>query len=544
MRKNPKESKPPIADPLSIFRNMNDVYESMNYMKYQFFIDFPVTMPTDISEELNKKIGLMHKRMSGSLSIDEDIFGLLLKSNDIDENKRKAIEKLRILENIHELTYQHCIISCLHTVKFLLHQLEEKYYYPTTASHYVTINKLDPDETKSSPGFFVLSHMDDTKNKSQNNKLKITDLIPNPIDEKSYHQKYYRYNDKNNFGFAQFVLGRNSSFEKNDYRIPGYNFDFYNHVYSNARIWESLNANYMQPGNNRSITAGRFAKFIENYQKFGNPSIFHTTKNQLNEKAKVDYILLQYQIERYFNPHLLNYLFTSLPVDAPKDYPEFWQRFMALPNVFSREKLVNIALFSLQVNRPYHSYKNKTLSMDKMYEALYSISGKRDQYPIHDKAVRNSIWIDAVSYGLTYLSKVYYPFYEKYLFLYLYNIFLKNNSKNFQKEKEVLIKMMDYLFNECSKLDVSLSYSKINQKNFVHRKQYLDTLHNIIYHKNPIPFFQTTYSKEYFGILDNIPYSYSMGTDKTDLQSFHQLMLEYKIKTIIATDDILNTDKE
>lgn len=514
-------SATPISDPLSIFKNIDDLIESMNYMKYQFFIDFPKSLPSkNIIKDLENKITELQGHKSGGLHIPYDIFGFSINATNLDQN----------------LTFCHSIISCLHTVNYLLYYLnfmeKNESYKPYTASNYI-----EDRAPVTIPGGFFLSLIDTND---------IRKIISQPIDHQTYSEKFHRFN-KSAKQYAMFVLGKKELHKENDYTIPKYNFNFYNYIYSHSDIWQSLQSNYIKT---QKIVPTRFEKFIKKYKNFCNASQFkpsekYSSDSKMEKAIKTDHLLLQYQLERYFNAHLLDHLFASLPNDAPKNCRELWKRFMALPNVFTRNQLVDIAVCTLEENDPYDSYKNMALSLDKMYEAMGSRGGKREIYPIHDKTVRNAVWIDTVSFGLAYLSKVYFPFYEKYTFLYLYSTFYHTSEKEKKEEKikDALKNMKSILFEICSNLDYSLSEYN-DSTPCQHQTQYLDAINSLINQKDYRSFFQTTYSKEYFGVLNNIPHNYSLEDNTNDLYSFHQLMLEYKIRTIITSDDIVNADKE
>lgn len=190
------------------------------------------------------------------------------------------------------------------------------------------------------------------------------------------------------------------------------NSDFCYRLFCNRKIYNKLRKFY---SNHDCLV--NCIDFFDNSGSFFNSFIE-------NSDHIVDEILLQYQLERYFNLSLttetLNLIFSKPELLPPTSIPpEIIVSCFNLPNVFSRKLFLNFA---------FDSYHNKFLTENIFYKRT------QDTGPVYFtdaptiQTNKLILWLDLYKKFTYFFSHLVFPIYEKCFFL-LY----KDSIKSFNK---------------------------------------------------------------------------------------------------------------
>lgn len=499
-----------IKDHLAIFSSIEEMMETMNILKYRFSFDFEYSdnrQRRNNEKQEEKEIIEQIFSMSvffadNTFKIPEELFG----ANDFYWNHEKEIEKA-----IHS----HCVISALHTVKYLMWLEGEKVIKGTTAIKYV-----NEDPQKGTPGYFFLKSL----------KYDVSQLDMARYDYEScesyesYESKvsnFWRHikneNLENNISFAYSLLGKNpcpTKANKNNFEIPLYNLDLYHKIMSHKKFF--MNKTHYT----KSLRREYFIKYMNLYGRIASSVAYNATP-----EAKVDNILLRYQLERYFNALLYEHLFQKHKYhheDAENkiilsgdNYFKIIQKFSLLPNVFSRHIFADWAYESISRENSEKVFVNYFDSPTEMkFGMIYNENTMGDMKfnpRLKTPNTEYSVWCYVLESALEYLSTVTFPMYEKTFFICLYEYFSHDIS---EKGKTTVLQKMEkvlywYCVKECEEMFDSdtwerqpsfLSWDCNDGEQYTEEKQfYLNLINEMLDKNNLEALYKITFDRRYFG---------------------------------------------
>lgn len=569
-----------IKDPLVIFSSIDEMKETEIWLKYQLFASFdkpdtihevilwslPETMRNNIkdiikpifkSDTLNSRTdSLSIEEINGILKkIPEDEFNIVKMAEKTDRtakypakypvnfiiNKIKQRPDLLIFdipENLFgtptdkysqyirsiirsDLVYDHCAISSLHTVKYLIYTLNEKpAIKPSTAYKLVNANYKE----YGTPGYFTLKKIENKTNKlsyfQENGQSQYETSMHKFINKK--HMDTFTYN----------LLGKTANMGNNRLDIPFYNIDFYNHILCYNQFLSSV---YRDSFKKHTIQIRRFEQTMEKYQNisYAKKSSCCCQNLDINNEIKIDYLLLQYQLERFFNAALFEELFkhhSSLESFNAK----LLLKFSLLPNAFSRNKYVDIAFKMIGEKYIFNNYKNIPPESSRQLATSFDIVLSRVPYktPVSLEAE----WKTNTEFAIDFLSKVYFPFYEKYFFIYLYKLC----GSQTDEPLDILNEMEKHLYQYCvdiyDTLDIPGNVPGISTEP-ASKSFYLEMLNKLMQEKDLYSRYKITYSQDYFTISSEEKRLYN-STPK------HLYGKEIKYLKILSILESFNKDKE
>lgn len=570
-----------IKDPLVIFSSIDEMKETETWLKYQLFASFdkpdtmqevvlwslPETMRNNIkdiikpvfkSDTLNSRTdSLSIEEINGILKkIPEDKFNIVKMAEKTDRsakypvkypvnfiiNKIKQRPDLLIFDipgnlfgtttntkysqYIHsiinsDLVYDHCAISSLHTVKYLIYTLNGKSAIkPSTAYKLVNAGYKE----YGTPGYFTLK-----KIKNKTNKLSCFQENEQAQYETSMHKFI---NKKNMDTFTYNLLGKADSMNNTRLDIPLYNIDFHNHILYYNKF---LNSVYTKSFKNHTIQINRFEQTMKKYQNisYAKKSLCYCKNPDINNEIKIDYLLLQYQLERFFNASLFEELFkhhSSLENFNAK----LLLKFSLLPNAFSRNKYVQIAFNMIGEEYIFNNYKN--IPPESSRQIATSFEMVLSRVPYKTPVSLEAEWKTNTEFAIDFLSKVYFPFYEKYFFIYLYKLC----GSQTDEPLDILSEMEKHLYQYCvdiyDTLDIPGNVPGISTEP-VSKSFYLEMLNKLMQEKDLYSRYKITYSQDYFTINSKEKKMY-------DSTSKHLYGKEIKYLKILSILESFNKDKE
>ena len=504
---NRKSTMVLLNDPLSIFNDLEDVRTSYQYLQYHFFANFDldkIDWKKENAEFSHYMINLMNLSTSnkrGFPIIPMTLFGYIPKCNTWGRD-----------------LYNHCLISSLHTVLYM------KYKF-APADNCVTpymANKL----LESCPGYFELKYNDFPNAES------ISDSYWNH-QMKTKEKKLYR----------SFIYGMdiNAQYEGEKFKLPRYKIKFLTWLRINQeRLWQGLAAmEQSAPSENR------FTDLMNKIWK-----ICGIPETESRKGTKVDNILLQYQCERFFNVHILYHLFDKVP-DVSKYYDrDLWLSILEMPNVFSRARFVDWMIESWEEGKQHLSLKYNGKHFGEKTDLVQSPStNKLELFPIVNSSTEKMQKIDSALYGLEYLNKIVFPFYEKYYFCLLFTKMSREMCgidaeqilyADQDKVMSILDSMEKYLYQECTTLNIPFldDYSNDHMV-YEYKRQYTDIINGLMNeHSNLDLYFRKTYSEQYFGVMLPAPYMGQnvLGSPMSTLNNYYDTILEHEFKLMIMAN--------
>jgi hypothetical protein len=505
-------------DNLSIFDSLQDLQESKNIMHYQLYVDF--TIDKDDFSTSMEVIDYVKEKASAipnhyAFDLPDNLFG---------DDRYYSPE---IKKKFQTALYQHCAISSLHTVKYLLYLDDSDTIKNATkkADYYNSYGTIFP-------GYFTIRE-------ACSQKISLTSSLDKfvPLDKASYCKKIKKVAKNKKAAPLHEILGTTNISSEN---IPFYNIDFYHWILDNHTFFSSMQKEQVLK---KKINATRYKKLLNALDTIGTaPKISLTKKNDHLQKAvSVDNLLLNYQLERYFSVHLIPKV---LQESEKIKYPNFdlLRKFFLLPNAFSRNLYVDWAFHS-QTERNEKEltpnewenhkkfYKRAVLSnyfnnsIDTTIDLVQKTDWNLDKVPFQTSVILDAQWTEVTELAITFLVNVYFPFYEKFFFIYLYEICKKITTST---EEEPLEKMCNLLFDYCSNNlicnedvsdneDIAIPFDRSNSTDTDNYKDfYLDTFLQIGTEPNYFRKHKRTYTLNYFSYPDN-PFSENPRSGNTIL---------------------------
>lgn len=554
-----------IKDALAIFSSLDEMQESENWLRYQFFIPFdkPDTVRDAILYSIPERVrddGEIQNFIEQSFSrdklnsekgksSDEEINSMLgemshLKLLDIYSRKHQpenaslkhlagfpinyVINKIKELPDIFsfklpynlfgcgnlekrlgifysdgqtqsDILYDHCAISSLHTVKYLIYALKQresksKQDKPTSkqdsptlkpTSAYKYINRASREY--GTPGYFTLNAINYDMSKlnpfyfEENQQTQYESTVSNFLKKKGITP------------FTLNLLGKREIQKKNKLDIPQYNIDFHDHI---LRCNQFLSSVEMKGFKKRTLALERFETFMQYYQEIAFAKPFRTDgqNSDIDNAIKIDYLLLQYQLERFFNASLFEELLEqSRKLEAPN--MNLLLKFSLLPNVFHRKRYVQCAFNMLGDEGIFNNYNSNPEELSSLTQ-LVSLT-TFDTARIHKTPISlEAEWTKNTEFAIDFLSKIHFPFYEKCFFIYLYRLCEKEGDCPIN----ILKKMEESLYWYCLNIYDTLEIPKTS--NIVGTKEnyafYLDILNRLMQEEDLYARYKKTYSMEYF----------------------------------------------
>lgn len=498
-----------IQDPLAIFHNRSEVEETSNYFKYLFFTDIPalakshgITL-TDFAESVSAfLIPTTSYKSSCFPFISPFLYG-----NSSTTHYCRAKE-------LH--LYEHCLIRALHTVQYLRYRL-------SPASNTLTESQLKyrrfllPDAVSTYvPGYFERRRLLQDPKKFRN-------LQSDSSDASSYAfwSKQFSKDRADLTNYFLFSLGRLDY--QNEVRIPvvfpEYNLKYYNHIQNNQnRIWQGINSAAFKNAspklpNSRLENIVMLIRNICSLPVAFDYNAWNEEMSDVDNEIWIDNILVQYQCERYFNSHMIKHIVDCKPEALPFKGTDLWLSFLSLPNIFTRKLLADAAFDTYNTEGMYSSDIYEPLNMDTLNTGM-SYLNISDHFPVRNKADSDAIWLDVVFNANRYLSNVFFPFYEKLLFLLVYYLCSEEDQLSFDQYEIVLEQMESCLFRLCCETrstiddDFYTENRHINKNAYdvtdtpEHRHMYLEAM-NALFNNNSLDlqdYFHTRYDYRYFKI--------------------------------------------
>lgn len=502
----------PIKDNLAIFLSVEEMRETRNILHYRFAFDFdaPCDKKQDLQErEVIKQIFDMPVfSADNTFMIPVELFGTCDYYYKHDNQITKAIQS-------------HCVIAALHTVKYLRWREEgdgklQKVVKGNTAAEYVNENLEE-----GTPGYFYLNsiHYEDSL-------LDMEKYAYNEYESKvsNFFKQMKEENVRPDMKFAYSLLGKyyDPDRDKNgmiNLEIPLYNIDLYHHIISNKAFF--MNKVHDKP----DMRKDSFIKYMNMYGRAASSTAFIFTP-----EAKVDNILLRYQLERYLNASLYEYLFQKHKrhhenkenkiVLSGDNYLSIIQKFSLLPNVFSRHLFVDWAYESISYKNVEKIFVNYFDSPIEIKSELVRIGDEENNFVSRLKTPNTeyAVWCYVLERALEYLSTVTFPMYEKTFFICLYEYFSydipeKGEKTVLQRMEEVLYR---YVAEECGGIfdpDIweqklsFLSWDNLDGEQYVDEKKFYLALINKMLYKNDLQdLYKITFDRKYFGLQGDVSY--------------------------------------
>lgn len=452
-----KRTTKPINDNLASFLSLDEMEETKNILEYRFLFDLSLDKSFIAADNLME---IFHTPIF-SVNLAFNIPSNLLGVNNFEINHYKTM---------YESIYKHCIISALHTIKYLIWKEKgEPILHGTSAARYID-ESYDSFETKV----------------------------------RNFFRPSFSSTMITNMDFAYSLLGKSSTgYEENNLEIPAYNLNLYNHIIQNKKF-------FLKSKDKPNMRIDRFIELMNLYQDI----------STINEKGKsVDNLLLQYQLERYFNASLFEYLYQKHKHhrDNPKNpvmlsgdgYLSVIENFSLLPNAFSRNIFVDWAYESISDENREKIFVNYFNSPDEMkFGMITNEETNREDLKfsplLKTPNMSYGTWLNTVECAIEYLSTVTFPMYEKTFFIILYKAFEKENRIKI----DILEKMEEVLQEYCIKEFVTSP-----QTDYCYKQPSFDKWNNYSENrpsKDEIEF--------YLKLLNEM-------LDKTNLQSLYRIKL-------------------
>lgn len=492
----------PIDDNLAVFSSVDELKETRNILRYRFAFDFGDAYNNrkqsvqEDTEVLQRIFDLPVFSADNTFRIPVELFG----TSDF---------YYRHDDKITEAIHSHCAISALHTVKYLLWREgsddeNQKVVKGNTAAKYVSEHLEE-----GTPGYYYLNSIE-----YDDSRLNILSF-----DYPSYESKvsnFFRHmkeeDIKPDMKFAYSLLGKYSYRERDnkktnagDLEIPVYNMDLYHHIISNKDFF--MNKTHIRNNMNREP----FVSYMNSYGRIASSAAFNSSA-----EAKVDNLLLRYQLERYFNASLYEYLFKKHKshhensenniILSGDNYFAIIQKFSLLPNVFSRHIFADWAYEMISSKNSEKVFVNY---FDSPNEMKFGLIHNEEKFNPRLKTPNTeySTWCYVLESALEYLSTVTFPMYEKTFFIGLYEFFASNISA--PSPYSVLKKMEKILYSYCedlSDMDVwesQLSFLNWDCQDSEQYKEekifYLEVINKMLSKNNLQSLYKMTFDRKYFG---------------------------------------------
>ncbi len=451
----------------SNFNELESEYqEAKNMLKYTFRIDFNNISHSQHTEredskrfQEEKKQFNSHKKVPQSKYIHEifahtykacknykyhlDFFSTELNSEYISEH------------NIYCMIENHCVLTTLHTIKTLLYKDEKTsiteigkhsqylgfYSYRDALNKGCSKDKLlismqrknlmINNSTKSELDDYININKNVNNNNNNNNANILYNKKPMTIGSikstwsklsKRFNNNISSKNIENISYDIAALLDKNKISEfstERDFIFTILNFNMQlSYVASQNNIL-----------NNKGLTsltiANNFQQHLEYYEKF--VTLSHKGNLSISRKyGNIDGLLYAYNIERYFCPQLINNLCNMASNNiSTKEMDNNLCKLLAkstlLPNVFSRNYFVNLAL----------SYYNENNIFDNYWDARFADRRQFAQFtqkksPSSDILSRQ--WCKLFNNYIYYLSYILFPIFEKTFFITFYESIEKENN--------------------------------------------------------------------------------------------------------------------
>lgn len=557
-----------IKDALAIFSSMQEMQETENWLRYQFFVPFdkPDTVrdallwsipqaaldgndndvkkfinqsfsadtldsernccsDTEINKMLQeisktepklKPLQLVEKFQTANSSLKylagfpvnyvinkikelPDPFSFKLPYNLFGCGKQeKRLEIFYKTDTQSDILYDHCAISSLHTVKYLIYTLKQEKSIskqdkpalkPTSAYEY--INRAS--QQLGTPGYFTLNKVNYDMNQLISCYFEKNRQTQYETDVSKFIAK------KENSPFTLNLLGKNKDQQKDEkLDIPQYNIDFYDHILRCNQFLSSIE-------NKDSSKRTHFNEFMRYYQEIAFAEQFKTNSQDtdINNAIKIDHLLLQYQLERFFNAALFEELFKQSSTKLEALNMRLLLKFTLLPNAFHRKKYVQCAFNMLGDDNIFNNYDSnpEELSGQTQLVSLTTLDTAR----IHKTPISlEAEWVKNTEFALDFLSKVHFPFYEKCFFIYLYKLCEEPNDSPISVLEKMEQSLYQYCVNIYDTLDIpeALGADRIKTLEIEKAKElkafYLDILDKLMKEDDLYARYKVTYSMDYF----------------------------------------------
>lgn len=471
-----KKATQSIRDSLTIFYDIDELQETMNILKYHFLFDLEMDKIKELSDIFDNQLFISQK----AFEIPENLLG--------SYNFGACTKRIgAIYQNIQS----HCIISALHTAKYLIWKEEgEEVYHGYTAS-----KKLEYDDYNAYG-------------------LKVRDFFIKPDTQNLTADK--------SFSFS--LLGKTpkpNDSNDNKLEIPVYNLKLYDKIITNNKF-------FLKTKNKQTMRTDRFIDLMHIYEKIA--TIPLAIKNNSD---KVDTLLLSYQLERYFNAALFESLYQkhhahhSNPeneiVLLGNSYLETIEKFSLLPNAFSRSLFVDWAYEAISAENYQKIFVNYFNSPSEMkFNLIVNEDTDREDLKFNPQLktpnTAYGTWLNTLESAIEYLSTVTFPMYEKTFFTLLFNSFKSSDSENLT----ILKKMEEMLQEYCEKNYEELcqnnnhykqpSFSKWdnNSENIPSKEEiafYLKLMNVMLAKNNLQNLYKVTFTTKYFSSCPQAPVS-------------------------------------
>lgn len=504
------------TDILSIFDSIEDMQESKNIMYYYLFTDFNLECEKNNFEDFNNAltIKIMETHSHLKFTIPYNLFGIISKDYTMNQNidyhqdttDRHYVNYAFLKDIKFYIPLEHCIITSLHTARYLL--CKKNYFKPTSAYRFINSLPIKSTTKLYTPGFHVIKFCE-THEKNFMNVIK--DFNEDNSSDLGSRMKKMIENEKLPYFAEKIFSNKNNS---KQCLFTHHNADLYLQLIHYKNILKTILTKGLS---SYKIVPERFEDIIQKYMKLGTANIVELSDEisandlgSLNEAALTDQLILQYQLERYFNVSLINKLL-SIANTVDYKFSNLLIRFSMIPDIFNRNIYVDWAIDNFKSKNIYSNYKDTPRDVDK--NLVQKLGYEIDITTYKNDITTSTKWGEIVSYGIDYLSRIYYPYYEKYYFIHLYDYIKQSLAKERNSSintDDILYKMEEFLFNYCKK--IALDKLKIlnlntmplyNNENFTEdtKKFYIDLLKNLIINSNFENLFLRKFTREYFGML-------------------------------------------
>ena len=477
-----KKNKIDVTDSLVVFDSFEELEETKRIFEYTFLID-------------------MHSRDSNDWYSNDRV----IRYFQIPQNLMGGGTFWQRLEIGNDTNFQkqgdwfkhHCYISALYTIKYLLwKEGAHEIYHGSTIylndDYNEWYGKLDCDKKD----YFMY----------ENNV-----------------SKFFRYDCKGNatkernMAFAYSLLGKKSGIplpKDNSLGIPKYNWKLYDHIIENRSFFFRIK-------DVREMRLDRFTELMKSYADIATIKLIEE-----DNEFDIEAILLKYQLERYFNASLFEYIHqkhAEYHEDEDRNinlsgerYLTVMSKFSMLPNVFSRKKFVEWAYYSISKENQdkiywnYFSQPNETTT--NLIESIESNKQivENNKHP-QGASMAFGTWINTIERAIEYLSSVIFPFQEKCFFVWKYTKIADENSltepieilKLMEKELEAFLKenKKQIFEKDYAKLDISFKDWDYYSENCPDKETacfYLGILNAMMKRNDLQNLYKITYSRDYF----------------------------------------------
>lgn len=425
---------------MCVLNFLSNLSESENVLKYCLYLQLsqnsPNELPTinepnpdwfnDLSE---RTFNCCKVLMNGG---NPDFWGLS-KDNPV-QNDLSILSFLHHFNSSWKLMLQHHgVISAFVKLRKLIGSSNQlTAYHALLYTHFLTQNR--------DHGLDYLIHNDYLNIEAKNNALSINESIKGQKDkgcefgELSYSEylrqttSYYSNSivslSKNipvfsDLGIENFKLSQVKENKRSGkYRIPAHFLEFNNLLRINSTQLRHILSSYK--AENGSFTIRKY----EDHLRFCKELFSSIDSNELRF-SNSDKLYVRYQFEHFFNLNMINCLFQNIKrtgVDLNYDMTaqadlNILSSCLLLPNIFSRQYLVQMAFDILRHNYVYEESFFFTLKNDSDV-VVSKLNSAKD---ILSESNKLFSWRNLYQRFIRYLTRFYFPVYENVFFVSLYN---------------------------------------------------------------------------------------------------------------------------